>query len=176
MKELLILIGLLPASMSVGNSIESIYNIKVTSLSGDAINLNDFKGKKILFVNVASECGFTYQYEDLQKLSDQYKDKLTVIGVPCNQFGGQEKGSSTEIATFCQKNYGVSFLMLEKCDVKGENAHPLYQWLTQKAKNGRKNSSVKWNFQKFLVDENGELLDVFLSTTKPLSSKITDQL
>jgi len=153
----------------------SIYNIEINSIDGTAIELKDYNGKHILFVNVASECGFTGQYEDLQKLYDTYQDKLMVIGVPCNQFGGQEPGSSEEIQTFCKKNYGVTFLMTEKIDVKGANQHPLYKWLTNKDLNGMKSTSVKWNFQKYLVDGNGNLVDYFYSITKPLSSKITRQ-
>jgi glutathione peroxidase len=154
----------------------SLYDIKINSLSGEPIDLADFKGKKILFVNVASECGFTPQYAELQELYDDYKDKLVVIGLPCNQFGEQEPGDAKEIETFCQQNYGVTFLMTEKIEVKGDGQHPLYQWLTEKDKNGVDNSSVKWNFQKYLVDENGSYIDVFYSITKPMSSKITKYL
>ena len=151
----------------------SIYDISINSISGEPINLNDFKGKKILIVNTASECGFTGQYEDLEKLYETYKDKLVVVGVPCNQFGGQEPGTLTEIKTFCEVNYGVTFLLTEKVDVKGDNQHPLYAWLTNKEMNGVKSSSVKWNFQKYLIDENGAYIDYFYSMTKPMSSKIT---
>lgn len=150
----------------------NLFDIKINSLNGTPINLSDFKGKKILFVNVASECGFTSQYEGLQKLHDTYNKKLVVIGVPCNQFGGQEPGTSEEIQTFCKKNYGVTFLITEKIDVKGEQQHPLYQWLTQKEKNEKFSTSVKWNFQKYIVDENGKLIEYFYSITKPLSKKI----
>ncbi|MFD1294421.1 glutathione peroxidase [Lutibacter holmesii] len=151
----------------------SLYNISINSITGESINFEDFKGKKILIVNTASECGFTGQYEDLEKLYKTYKDKLVVIGVPCNQFGGQEPGTLAEIQSFCEVNYGVTFLLTEKVDVKGDNQHPLYQWLTTKEMNGVKNSSVKWNFQKYLLNENGELIDYFYSITKPMSSKIT---
>jgi glutathione peroxidase len=154
----------------------SLYDISINSITGEPINLSDFKGKKILFVNTASECGFTGQYEGLEKLHQTYKDKLVVIGLPCNQFGGQEPGTLTEIQTFCKQNYGVTFLMTEKIDVKGENQHPLYAWLTKKELNGVKSSSVKWNFQKYLIDENGKYIDFYYSLTKPLSSKITKQL
>jgi len=157
----------------VMNTNPSIYNISINSISGEPINLEDYKGKKILFVNTASECGFTGQYKDLEKLYKTYKDKLVVIGVPCNQFGGQEPGTLTEIQTFCEVNYGVTFLLTEKVDVKGDNQHPLYAWLTDKEKNGVKSSSVKWNFQKYLIDENGAYIDYFYSMTKPMSSKIT---
>jgi len=154
----------------------SVYNIEIKSISGEKINLADFKGKKILFVNVASECGFTPQYEGLQELYEQYKDKLTVIGVPSNQFGGQEPGTAEQIQSFCKLNYGVTFLITEKVDVKGDKQHPLYAWLTKKENNGLKNSSVKWNFQKYLVDEKGELIDYYFSLTKPMSKKITKHL
>jgi glutathione peroxidase len=152
----------------------SIYDIKINSLTGDPIDLSQYKGKKILFVNVASECGFTPQYADLQKLYETYNDKLMIIGVPCNQFGGQEPGEAEQIQNFCSINYGVTFLITEKIDVKGDNQHPLYAWLTQKELNGVKNSTVKWNFQKYIVDEEGKFVDYFFSVTKPLSSKITD--
>ena len=133
----------------------SLYNIKIKSLQGNPINFSDFKNKYILFVNVASKCGFTPQYEDLEKLYKEHKEQIIVIGVPCNQFGKQEPGNASEIEEFCEINYGVSFLMTEKIDVKGEYQHPLYAWLTTKSLNGNKSSSVKWNFQKYLVDKNG---------------------
>ncbi|MBJ6367069.1 glutathione peroxidase [Snuella sedimenti] len=155
---------------------EPIYEIKINSLTGDLIDLSAFKGKYILFVNVASKCGFTGQYKELQKLYDTYQDKLMIIGVPCNQFGNQEPGSAEEIQTFCSQNYGVTFLMTEKIDVKGENQHPLYQWLTQKAKNGKSSSTVKWNFQKYLISSDGQLVDYFFSATTPLSDNITKHL
>lgn len=155
---------------------ESIYTIKINALNSNPINLSDYKGKYLLFVNVASECGFTGQYEDLQKLYETYQDKLMIIGVPCNQFGGQEPGSASEIQEFCKVNYGVTFLITEKVDVKGNNQHPLYQWLTQQSKNGSSSSSVKWNFQKYLVSKNGELIDYYFSITKPMSDKITKHL
>ena len=154
----------------------SIYDIKINSLTGKPIDLNQFRGKHILFVNVASKCGFTPQYKELQELSDTYKDSLAVIGVPCNQFGSQEPGDSTEIETFCQVNYGVTFLITEKVDVKGNNQHPLYSWLTKKSKNGNSSSTVKWNFQKYLLSPKGELIDFYYSITSPISPKITKHL
>ena len=154
------------------SSKKSIYDIEINSLQGKPINLSLFKGKKILFVNVASKCGFTPQYKELQKLHNLYEESLVVIGVPCNQFGKQEPGNSSEINEFCQVNYGVSFLITEKISVKGNEQHPLYSWLTKKNENGRKNSSVKWNFQKYLINEDGELIDYYFSITSPTSSKI----
>jgi glutathione peroxidase len=158
------------------NPSEPIYDVKINGLSGNAIDLSDYKDTYILFVNVASKCGFTSQYEDLQKLYDTHKNNLMIIGVPCNQFGGQEPGSENDIKSFCQKNYGVTFLMTEKIDVKGKNQHPLYQWLTNQSKNGSSSSSVKWNFQKYLVSKNGELINYYFSATNPLSGKITKHL
>lgn len=155
---------------------KSIYDISINSLQGDKIDLSEFKGKKILFVNVASNCGFTGQYRELQQLHNDYKDKLVIIGVPCNQFGGQEPGTAKEIETFCESNYGVTFLMTEKIDVKGSNKHDLYDWLTNKELNGYKSSTVKWNFQKYLVDETGNLIDYFYSVTKPNSTRVTKYL
>lgn len=154
----------------------NLYDIKINSLQGKAIDLSAYKHKSILFVNVASKCGFTPQYKDLEELHKTYKDNLMVIGVPCNQFGKQEPGNSNEIEEFCQVNYGVSFLITEKIDVKGANQHPLYAWLTDKSLNGKKSSSVKWNFQKYMVDQEGELIDYYFSLTKPLSSKITKNI
>jgi len=161
------------SSLSQNNKPMSIYDIAINDLYGSEINLAHYKGKFMLFVNVASECGFTNQYEGLQKLHDKYQDKLMVIGVPCNQFGGQEPGSPTEIESFCKRNYGVTFLMTEKIDVKGKNQHPLYKWLTDKSLNGQKSTTVKWNFQKYMVGPTGEYIDYFYSITKPMSSKIT---
>ena len=154
----------------------NLYDIQINSLQGKPINFGDFKGKSILFVNVASKCGFTPQYKDLEKLYQEYKDHLIVIGVPCNQFGNQEPGSSDEIQEFCQVNYGVSFLITEKVNVKGSNQHPLYAWLTKKENNGKKSSTVRWNFQKYLVDSEGKLIDFYYSITKPTSSKITKHI
>jgi glutathione peroxidase len=150
----------------------TFYDIEINMINGDLLDLNSYKGKYVLIVNVASKCGFTSQYESLQKLYEQYKDKLVVIGVPCNQFGRQEPGTSAEIKSFCKLNYGVTFPITEKIDVKGKNQHKLYKWLTSKVNNGSKDSSVKWNFQKYLIDKNGALIDYYFSSTNPLSSKI----
>ena len=153
-----------------------IYDITINDIEGKQINLNDFKGKYVLFVNVASNCGFTRQYKDLQSLYDKYKDELVVVGVPCNQFGGQEPGDEEQISIFCSEKYNVTFPMTEKIAVRGSNQHPLYKWLTSKDLNGRKNSSVKWNFQKYLVDKDGNLIDYWYSLTNPTSSKITNYI
>ena len=157
-------------------SAPSIYDIAIDTIDGKPIDFSSFKGKKILFVNVASKCGFTKQYKDLQKLSDTYKDTLVVVGVPCNQFGKQEPGDAAEIQSFCQVNYGVTFLVTEKVDVKGANQHPLYTFLTCEILNGKRDSTVKWNFQKYIVSEKGTLIDHYYSITSPLSKKITKHL
>ncbi|MEO6346312.1 MAG: glutathione peroxidase [Aquaticitalea sp.] len=156
--------------------IKSFYDININSLSGDPINLKAFKGKHILIVNVASKCGFTPQYKKLQELYETYQETLQIIGVPCNQFGSQEPGNADAIASFCELNYGVSFLMTEKVAVKGKNQHPLYEWLTDKSINGVKDSKVRWNFQKYLIDGQGNLIDYFYSDTSPMSKKIIKHL
>ncbi|MEM6895191.1 MAG: glutathione peroxidase [Bacteroidota bacterium] len=153
-----------------------LYDIAMNRLDGTVLDLSEYKGKHLLFVNVASKCGFTGQYKDLERLYQKYKTQLMVIGVPSNQFGAQEPGTAEEIQSFCALNYGVSFVMTEKVMVKGPNQHPLYQWLTKKALNGKQNSSVKWNFQKYLVNPEGKLIDFFYSITSPSSSKITKHL
>ena len=162
--------------MSSTHLSNSIYDIKIKGIHGGLIDLNEYRGKKMLIVNTASHCGFTKQYADLQLLHEKYSDQLKIIGVPCNQFGGQEPGNSDEISNFCEINYGVTFELTEKVDVKGPNQHPLYTWLTQKKFNGLKNSSVKWNFQKYLIDEEGKLIDFYYSITNPMSSKILKRL
>ena len=158
------------------SSDQTIYQFTMPDIDGEEVSLNDFNGKVVLVVNVASKCGLTPQYEDLQKLYDTYQDKLMVIGVPCNQFGSQEPGSSDEIQTFCQKNYGVEFLMASKVDVKGSDQNPIYTWLTSEEKNGVESSKVMWNFQKYIVDENGMYIAHFKSGVKPTDAEITDLL
>jgi glutathione peroxidase len=158
---------------SQDTSAPSMYDIAIDTIDGKAIDFSSFKGKKILFVNVASMCGFTKQYKELQKLSATYKDSLVVIGVPCNQFGKQEPGDAAEIQSFCQANYGVTFVVTEKVDVKGVNQHPLYTFLTCETLNGKRDSTVKWNFQKYIVSDKGTLIDHYYSITSPLSKKIT---
>ncbi|MBV8327550.1 glutathione peroxidase [Chryseobacterium sp.] len=155
---------------------KTIYDFKVEGIDGKEINFADFKGKKILIVNTASECGFTPQYADLEKVYEQYKDKLVIVGFPANNFGGQEPGTNTEIGAFCQKNYGVTFPLAAKVSVKGDDTAPIFKYLTEKELNGVKNTTILWNFTKFLIDENGKLIDTFVSTTKPTSESITKYL
>jgi glutathione peroxidase len=171
LKFLLIPITIIQLSMSVTN-LNSIYDIKINNITGEPIELSDFKDKYLLFVNVASKCGFTDQYKDLQELHEKYKDDLIIVGLPCNQFGNQEPGNEEEISQFCQINYGVTFLLTEKIEVKGSNQHPIYKWLTDKNLNGVKSSTVRWNFQKYLLDPSGNLIDYWYSITNPLSKKI----
>ena len=154
----------------------NFYNIEINSLQNSPILLSNFKGKYILFVNVASKCGFTPQYKELEEMHKKHSDNLVIIGVPCNQFGKQEPGNNEEIEEFCKVNYGVSFLITEKIDVKGTNQHPLYTWLTSRELNNKKSSSVKWNFQKYLISPDGKLIDYYISITKPMSSKITKHI
>lgn len=155
-----------------GKIVPTIYGFKVDALEGGTIDFSKFKGKKILIVNTASECGYTPQYEGLEKLYKEYKGKLVIIGFPANNFGAQEPGNNATIAGFCKKNYGVSFPMAAKISVKGDDKAAIYKWLTEKASNGFKDSEVKWNFQKYLIDENGKLVAVFLSAVKPESEEI----
>lgn len=154
----------------------SIYDFKVNALDGGAIDFSKYKGKKIMIVNTASECGFTPQYAELQELYKKYEGKLVIIGFPANNFGGQEPGSNSEIKTFCQKNYGVTFPMAEKVSVKGDDIHPLFKYLTDEAGKLGISDPIKWNFTKFLVDEKGKLIAVYESKVKPLSEEITKHL
>lgn len=155
---------------------KSIYDFKVEGLNGQTIDFSKFKGKKILIVNTASKCGNTPQYEDLEKLYESHKDNLVIVGFPANNFLFQEPGSNAEIAEFCQKNYGVTFPMAEKISVKGKSMAPIYRWLTNKDYNKFQNSSVKWNFQKYLIDEKGDLVAVFSPTTLPMSEEVLDAI
>jgi glutathione peroxidase len=154
----------------------TIYDFKVSALDGTQIDFSSFKGKKIMVVNTASECGFTPQYADLQELHKKYGDKLVIVGFPANNFGGQEPGSNDEIATFCKKNYGVSFTMAEKVSVKGDDIHPLFKYLVGEAEKMGIKDPIKWNFTKFLVNEDGKLIGVFESKISPMSDEITKHL
>ena len=170
------LLSILFMAAVITTQAQSIHNFTVKSIDGKTLNLASFKGKKILIVNTASKCGYTPQYEALEKVYEQYKDKLVIIGFPCNQFGGQEPGSNEEIVAFCKKNYGVSFPLADKIDVKGDNIAPIYQWLTTKSKNGILDASISWNFNKFLIDENGKMIAYFPSNVKPDSETILSYL
>ena len=154
----------------------SIHQFKIKGIDGKMIDFAKFKGKKILIVNTASECGYTPQYEGLQKLYEDNKDKLVIVGFPCNQFGGQEPGTEETIKEFCKSRYGVTFPLTTKVDVKGENISPIYKWLCTKEENGVLDATIKWNFNKFLLDENGKILAYFPSKTKPDSEEIANLL
>ena len=158
------------------NSIQKMnfYDFKVTDINGETFDFSSLKGQRVLVVNTASECGYTKQYKQLEELYEMYADKkFTIIGFPANDFGGQEPGSDAEIATFCEKNYGVTFPMMSKITVKGDKMSPVYKWLTSKAENGVSDGNVKWNFHKFLVDENGMWVAELPSSVTPLDDKIT---
>lgn len=168
----LTILSLYMTSKTLQAQYNSIYDFKVESLDGGTIDFSQFKGKKILIVNTASKCGYTPQYEELETLYKKYQDKLVIVGFPANNFLRQEPGSNEEIKAFCQKNYGVSFPMAAKISVKGKNMHPIYIWLTEKKYNHYSNSSVKWNFQKYLLDEKGNLVQMFSPGVKPESEEI----
>ncbi|MCX6302761.1 MAG: glutathione peroxidase [Bacteroidia bacterium] len=163
-------------SFPVLSQSDGFYSFKVKTLEGGDFDFASLKGKKVMIVNTASKCGYTPQYADLEKLYQQYGDKLVILGFPANNFMNQEPGSASEIRQFCTENYGVTFQMMDKISVKGNDMHPLYKWLTSKEKNGVMDSEVKWNFQKYLIDENGKLVDVLYSKEKPGSEKVMDLL
>ena len=174
---LLFLFGMLPSLKDdIQGLSTNIYDYSANSIKGEEISLGQYKGKKILIVNVASKCGYTYQYEGLQKLHEQYGDKLEVIAFPANNFLFQEPGTNNDIITFCKSNYGVTFQMFEKISVKGMNKHPIYKWLSNKELNGIINTEPSWNFCKYLIDENGKLLKFYDQKVKPLSEEIINQL
>lgn len=149
-----------------------LYSYKINSLSGQPFDFGQFAGKKILLVNTASECGLTPQYAQLQELYENFGDKLEVIGLPCNDFGNQEPGGVKEIATFCETKFNVTFPLTEKVKILGDDPHPVYRFLTQKELNGYADSEVKWNFQKYLISEKGELIGVFSPMVEPLSEEV----
>lgn len=166
---------LLALTLSPAFAQKGFYDFTVKDIYGEDFNLASLKGKKILVVNTASKCGFTPQYEELEKLYQKYKDKnFIIIGFPANNFLNQEPGSNEEIITFCKANYGVTFPMMSKISVKDKDMHPLYQWLTSKKLNGVKDSDVAWNFQKYLIDENGNLVDVVKPKENPFSDVIVN--
>ncbi len=155
---------------------KSIHQFTVPALDGSTINFADYKGKKILVVNTASECGYTPQYKDLEALYQQYKTTLVVVGFPANNFGGQEPGTNENIKSFCEKNYGVTFPLAAKISVKGADMAPIYKWLTNKDLNGVLSTEITWNFNKILLDENGKIIAKFDSDVKPQSEEIVSKL
>ncbi|MFO0322997.1 MAG: glutathione peroxidase [Bacteroidota bacterium] len=171
MKNLFI-ISLTLITMAFTSSIKTLHNFKAKTIEGKELDFSSLKGKKVLIVNTASECGYTPQYKDLQALYVKYSAKnFVIIGFPCNDFGGQEPGNSSEINSFCQKNYGVTFPIMEKVSIAKS---PIYKWLTSKSENGLLDAVVKWNFNKFLVDENGNMVKYLPSSVKPLDAEITN--
>lgn len=175
MKKISCLFILLAVTITFAVNAQTIYDYKAKTLDGKDFSFADLKGKKILVVNTASKCGYTPQYEDLEKLYNDYKDKnFVIVGFPANNFMHQEPGSNSEIKEFCTKNYGVTFPMMEKISVKGDDMDPIYHFLTEKAKNGKMDSSVKWNFQKYMIDENGTLVDMVPPNEKPNCDKIVN--
>jgi glutathione peroxidase len=151
---------------------KTIYDFKITSLEGGTIDFSQYKGKKILIVNTASKCGFTPQYAGLEKLFEQYKDKLVIVGFPSDNFGGQEYHDNDSIKSFCQKNYGVTFPLTTRVDVKGDNITPVFKYLCNKSENGVLDATISWNFNKFVIDENGNLLAHFDSKVTPDSEEL----
>ena len=167
---------LLTAFYSPNKNKDSIYKFKVESLDGGTIDFKKYKGKKILIVNTASKCGNTPQYAQLEELYEKYKEKLVIVGFPANNFGGQEPGTSTEIKEFCTKNYGVTFPMADKVSVKGDDIAPIFQYLVAEAEKLGFKDPIKWNFTKFLLDENGKLITVIHNKVKPMSEEVTKYL
>ena len=172
MNKLLAIMFFMLSPIPLFSQTSGFYDFKVKTLEGEDFDLSSLKGKKVMVVNTASKCGFTPQYKDLEALYEKYQGKLVIIGFPANNFANQEPGTASEIRQFCTLNYGVTFPMMEKISVRGNDIHPLYKWLTSKDKNGIMDSEVKWNFQKYLLDENGKLIDVLYSRGKPESEKV----
>jgi len=162
-------------SMSINAA--TLHDFKAKTIEGDSLDFSTLKGKRLLVVNTASKCGYTYQYSELQQLYDIYGgDKFLIVGFPANNFGNQEPGSDEDIENFCTENYGVTFQMMSKISVKGNDIHEIYQWLTQKSLNGVKDAPIQWNFQKFMIDENGNWIDVVMTQESPLCDKIINWL
>lgn len=175
MKKVFYVIFILSTISMVSNAQKTFYDFTVSDISGNEFPLVNLKGKKVLVVNTASKCGFTPQYEGLQQLYETYGDKdFVVIGFPANNFARQEPGTNEEIALFCSSNYDVTFPMMGKISVKGDDQHPLYRWLTTKSENGVEDSKVSWNFQKYLIDENGQLVGSMAPSKKPDDQEIID--
>jgi len=171
MKKAIFILGIIFINSSYSQS--SVYDFTVNDIDGKPFKFSDLKGKKLMIVNVASKCGFTPQYEQLQALYERYKDKnFMIVGFPANNFLNQEPGTAEEIKTFCSTKYGVTFPIMEKISVKGKDMHPIYQWLTQKEKNGVLDAPVQWNFQKFLIDEQGQIVMMIPPSKSPMSEQI----
>lgn len=165
-----------PENSSIPKEAKSFYDFTMKSIDGKDIPFSIYKGKKVLIINTASECGFTPQYNELEELHKKYKDKIVLLGFPSNDFGGQEPGSNEEIRKFCQRNFGVTFQLFEKSDVIGSNQNALYQWLTHKEHNGWNDTAPSWNFCKYLINEKGELIKFYSAAVSPLSDEIVKQL
>jgi len=171
--SVIILVFLVSGIQNFASEPSSIHSFKVMDITGETFDFAELKGKKVMVVNTASKCGLTPQYEELEKLYNEYKDQgFVIVGFPANDFMNQEPGTDAEIKQFCQVNYGVTFPMMSKISVKGKDMAPIYQWLTSESLNGKMDSRVKWNFQKYLIDENGVLVDVIPPKTKPYSDEI----
>ncbi len=151
---------------------KSFYDFKMKDIDGNVVDFNQYKGKKVLIVNVASKCGYTPQYAELQELNEKYGDQVAILGFPANNFGGQEPGTNEDIKQFCTENYGVTFQMFDKVSVKGVDKHPLYRWLSDKNLNGWNDKEPSWNFCKYFINENGELKKFFPSSVKPMDEEI----
>ena len=176
MKKIILLCLLIPIAITAQNKKHmenTIYQFQVEDIEGNAFDLSSLKGKKVMIVNTASKCGLTPQYKQLEELYQKYKDdNFVIIGFPANNFASQEPGTDEEIAQFCERNYGVTFPMMSKISVKGDDMHPLYQFLTQKSKNGYADSEVSWNFQKYLINEEGKVVEVIDPRTLPTDEKV----
>ena len=177
MKTLIITIMMMLTVFPVLGQVKTLHDFKVTAIDGSEFDMASLKGKKVMIVNTASKCGFTPQYKVLQEVYEQYGgEKFEIIGFPANNFMNQEPGTNAEIVEFCSANFGVTFPLMAKVSVKGKDIHPLYKWLTMKAENGKSDNNVSWNFQKFLIDENGNLVESLSPATKPDDKKILDWL
>jgi glutathione peroxidase len=175
--RILFVLKLMILSTMASSQSSEFYNFKVKTLEGQTFDFATLKGKKVMIVNTASKCGNTPQYKDLEELYKKFGgDKFVIIGFPANNFGAQEPGTAAEIRTFCTQNYGVTFPMMAKISVKGDDMNPVYQWLTSKVKNGVMDSQVQWNFQKYLIDEKGNLVEVIVPKENPMSEKVTSWL
>ncbi len=175
MKKRLLTVAMLMAFiLTPVMSQKSFYDFTVETIDGEQFSLADLKGKKVMIVNTASKCGHTPQYKDLELLNKAYKQKLVIVGFPANNFNSQEPGTNDEIKEFCDSKYGVTFPMMSKISVKGDDMHPLYKWLTSKSANGVLDSEVSWNFQKYLIDENGKLVGYLKPAVKPLSDEVVN--